>query len=126
MTETDRDTIPIARLARENTEFRKVVRTGRHTQLVLMAIPEAAEIGGEVHDDHDQVLVFVEGSGRAQIGDRASTVQAGDLSFVPAGTWHNFVNTGTEPLKLYTTYSPPEHAPGTDHPSKSDALAEEG
>jgi len=126
MTETEKTTLPILKLAAENTEFRDVVKTCGRMQLVLMAIPEGGEIGGEIHEGHDQVLVFVEGEGRATIGDSTTDVQAGDLSFVPSGAFHNFVNTGTGMLKLYTLYAPPEHAPGTEHMTKAQADADEG
>ena len=125
MPETKKTTLPIVRMAKENTEFREVVYTGDKTQLVLMSVPEGGEIGGEVHEGHDQILVFVEGSGTAKIGEAETPVSEGDLSFVPSGAYHNFVNTGSGPLKLYTTYSPPEHAPGTEHETKAEADAEE-
>lgn len=125
MTETNRTTLPIVEMAKANTEFREVVHTGDKMQIVLMAIPEGGEIGAETHEGHDQVLVFVEGEGRATIGDTETRVKAGDLSFVPASTYHNFVNTGPGMLKLYTAYAPPEHAPGTEHATKAEADAEE-
>lgn len=121
MSETDRLTLPVVALARENDEFRKVLWTGEQTQLVLMAIPEGDEIGGEVHEGHDQLLYFVAGSGVAKIGDTELDVADGDVSIVPSGTFHNFRNTGTGMLKLFTTYSPPEHEPGTEHVTKADA-----
>lgn len=121
MKETDQTTLPIVSLARENDEFRKVLWTGENSQLVLMAIPEGGDIGGEVHEGHDQLLWFVHGEGLAKIGDREERVSAGDMSIVPSGTWHNFRNTGSGMLKLYTTYSPPEHEPGTEHETKLEA-----
>lgn len=121
MSETSKTTLPIVKMAEDNTEFRRVIWTGEQCQLVLMAIAEGDEIGGEVHEGHDQLLWFVEGRGRARIGENEHDVQAGDVSIVPSGTWHNFRNTGSGMLKLYTTYSPPEHEPGTEHPSKDDA-----
>lgn len=121
MSETRNTTIPIVRLAKENDDFRKVIWTGEQCQLVLMAIPEGEEIGGEVHEGHDQLLYFVDGEGLARIGEREEAVKAGDVSIVPSGTWHNFKNTGSGMLRLYTTYSPPEHEPGTEHESKADA-----
>lgn len=126
MSETDRFTLPIAEMARENAEFREVVLTGGEMQIVLMAIPEGGEIGAETHEGHDQMLVFVEGEGIARIGARETRVKAGDMSFVPSGTFHNFVNTGPGMLKLYTAYAPPEHAPGTEHATKAEADAAEG
>jgi mannose-6-phosphate isomerase-like protein (cupin superfamily) len=121
MSETDRLSLAVVDLARENDEFRKVLWTGEKTQLVLMAIPEGGEIGGEVHDGHDQLLYFVAGSGVAKIGETECDVADGYVSIVPSGVFHNFCNTGTGMLKLFTTYSPPEHAPGTEHATKAEA-----
>ncbi|MDI9244679.1 cupin domain-containing protein [Marinobacter sp. CHS3-4] len=125
MKETRRTTLPIVELARQNDEFRQVLWTGDNTQLVLMAIPEGGEIGGEVHEGHDQLLYFVEGEGEATIGEVIAPVKAGDVSIVPSGTFHNFRNIGSGMLKLYTTYCPPEHAPGTEHETKKVADADE-
>ncbi len=75
-----------------------------------MCLEPGQEIGSEVHDDHDQVLVFVEGSGQAILDGHVRSVEANDLTFVPAGVEHNFINTGDRPLRLYTMYAPPEHA----------------
>jgi len=121
MQETEKTTLSIVELARDNDDFRKVIWTGENSQLVLMAVPEAGEIGGEVHEGHDQLLWFVAGQGVAKIGDREEPVKAGDMSIVPSGTWHNFKNTGEGMLKLYTTYSPPEHEPGTEQETKAEA-----
>ena len=125
MPETQNQSLPIVDLARENDEFRKVLWTGDKTQLVLMAIPEGEEIGGEVHEGHDQLLYFVAGSGRAKIGDSESQVSDGDVSIVPSGVFHNFRNTGSGMLKLFTTYSPPEHEPSTEHATKAKAEADD-
>ncbi|MGS2744143.1 cupin domain-containing protein [Halomonas sp. LS-001] len=125
MKEIDKTTLPIVQMAKDNDEFRQVLWTGDNTQLVLMAIPEGGEIGGEVHEGHDQLLYFVEGSGEAKIGDTTVAVEPGDVSIVPSGAFHNFRNTGTAMLKLYTTYCPPEHAPGTEHETKKQADADE-
>jgi len=125
MSETQKMTLPVVDLARENDEFRKVLWTGGKTQLVLMAIPEGGEIGGEVHEGHDQLLYFVSGSGVAKIGDVETTVADGDVSIVPSGSFHNFRNTGSGMLKLFTTYSPPEHEPGTEHATKAQADGDE-
>ncbi len=124
MTETKRTTLPIVQLARDNDEFRKVIWTGEQCQLVMMAIPEGGEIGGEVHEGHDQLLYFVAGAGKARIGDVEADVTDGDVSIVPSGSFHNFRNTGSGMLKLFTTYSPPEHEPGTEHATKREADAE--
>lgn len=125
MSETTRLTLPIVDLARENTEFRRVLWTGEKTQLVLMAIPEGGEIGGEVHEGHDQILYFVAGEGVAKIGETEMQVANGDVSIVPSGMFHNFHNAGHGMLKLYTTYSPPEHDAGTEHATRAEADAEE-
>ena len=111
----------IAALARGNEDFRRVVKTGEHSQVVLMTIQPGSEIGEEVHEDVDQVLVFVEGRGEAVIEGDASPVGPGQLAFVAAGTRHNFRNTGDAPLKLWTVYAPPEHPDGTVHRTKEEA-----
>jgi len=124
MTETQDFTLPVVAQARANDEFRKVLWTGDTTQLVLMAIPEGGEIGGEVHEGHDQLLYFVAGTGVATIGEAETAVADGDVSIVPSGKFHNFRNTGSGMLKLFTTYSPPEHEPGTEHETKAEAEAD--
>ena len=125
MPETRTLSLPVVDLARENDEFRKVLWTGEKTQLVLMAIPEGGEIGGEVHEGHDQLLYFVEGTGMAKIREVECEVVDGDVSIVPSGTFHNFRNTGSGMLKLFTNYSPPEHEPGTEHATKAEAEADD-
>ena len=115
----------IARLATESASFRRVVATGQHAQVVVMSVPAGGEIGEEVHEEVDQVLVFVAGEGEAIVAGDRSAVLPGRLVFVPAGTRHNFVNTGSGDLKLYTVYGPPEHAAGTVHETKADADAAE-
>lgn len=124
MSEVQKLTVPVVDMARENDQFRHVIWTGENAQLVLMAIPEGGEIGGEIHEGHDQLLYFVEGTGLAKIGDAEFEVTNGDVSIVPSGTFHNFRNTGTGMLKLFTTYSPPEHDAGTEHETKAEADAE--
>ncbi|MGZ4119890.1 MAG: cupin domain-containing protein [Actinomycetota bacterium] len=111
--------------AKSNDAFRRVLITGAHSQVVLMTLPPEGEIGEEVHANVDQTLVFVEGEGSAILAGETTRVHAGSLAFVPAGTKHNFVNTGPEPLRLYTVYAPPQHAPGTVHQTKADADAAE-
>ena len=86
-----------------------------------MSIPPGGEIGSEVHKDVDQVLVFVQGEGQAILDGEKSAVSVDRLVHVPAGTLHNFVNTGKTDLRLYTIYAPPEHAPGTIHKTKAEA-----
>jgi mannose-6-phosphate isomerase-like protein (cupin superfamily) len=114
----------IRRLTTENTDFRREILTNQHSQLVLMSIEPGDEIGEETHDV-DQILAFVTGQGEAVLDGRKSRVEEGSLVAVPAGTRHNFINTGNRPLKLYTIYSPPEESPGTLHRTKAEALAAE-
>ena len=95
--------------------------TTERSQLVLMSVGAGEEIGEEVHEGIDQVLAFVEGTGEAVIEGKRTPVGAGSVVVVPAGTRHNFITTGTAPLKLYTVYTPPEHPDGTVHRSKAEA-----
>jgi mannose-6-phosphate isomerase-like protein (cupin superfamily) len=88
-----------------------------------MSIPPGGDIGEEVHDDVDQTLVFVQGEGQAILDGEKSAVAVDRLVHVPAGTRHNFVNTGKVDLRLYTIYAPPEHKPGTIHKTKAEADA---
>jgi mannose-6-phosphate isomerase-like protein (cupin superfamily) len=111
-------------IARENDFFRRTLETGEHAQLVVMTLQPGEEIGEETHDG-DQILFFVDGEGEAVLEGQASPVAEGDYTFVPAGTLHNFVNTGSEPLRIVTTYAPPEHPDGTVHRTKAEADAAE-
>jgi mannose-6-phosphate isomerase-like protein (cupin superfamily) len=113
--------VDIIKLAKANTYFREVVATGPHSQVVVMSIPPGGDIGEEVHDDVDQTLVFVQGEGQAILDGEKSAVAVDRLVHVPAGTRHNFVNTGKVDLRLYTIYAPPEHKPGTIHKTKAEA-----
>jgi mannose-6-phosphate isomerase-like protein (cupin superfamily) len=113
----------IVKLAKANSYFREVLATGPHSQVVVMSIPPGGDIGEEVHDDVDQTLVFVQGEGQAILDGEKSAVAADRLVHVPAGTRHNFVNTGKVDLRLYTIYAPPEHKPGTIHKTKAEADA---
>ena len=115
----------IVSLAKRNRWFREVVATGPHAQVVVMSIPPDGEIGEEVHEAVDQVLAFVEGEGAAILDGERSAVGPDRLVLVPAGTRHNFVNTGSSDLRLYTVYAPPQHAPGTVHRTKAEADADE-
>jgi oxalate decarboxylase/phosphoglucose isomerase-like protein (cupin superfamily) len=90
-----------------------------------MCVNPGEDIGLEVHEGIDQVLFFLEGHGESVLGEHRGLVAPGDVAVVPAGTWHNFVNTGGAPMKLYTVYAPPEHAPGTVHLTKAEAEAAE-
>src|SRR3954465_3855209 len=117
----------IATRAAGSAGFRRGLWTGEHTQLVIMTIPVAGEIGEEVHEV-DQILTFVSGTGKAKVGGQTRNVAQGDLVVVPAGPKHNFTNEGPLPLVLYTVYGPPEHADGAVHKTKEEAdrLEEEG
>jgi len=121
MNNIDQAIVPIVKQALNNDAFRDEVITGKLSQLVLMTIAPGEEIGAEVHDDHDQILVFVEGNGQAVLEGEVREVGTNDLVFVHAGMEHNFINTGDRPLRLYTIYAPPEHPPGTRHDSKAEA-----
>lgn len=114
----------LTQAAMSNSFFRKELFTTERSQIVVMSIEPGDDIGAEVHD-LDQVLVFVSGEGEFQVGNQKGKVQPGDVVVVPAHAEHNFVNTGSEPLKLYTVYAPPEHAPGTVHRTKAEADAAE-
>jgi len=125
MSDIDKAIVPIVKMAMNSDAFRDEVITGKECQVVLMTIQPGEEIGAEVHDDHDQILVFVEGNGQAVLSGQAREVGVNDLVFVHAGTEHNFINTGTRPLRLYTIYAPPEHPAGTRHEDKAEADAAE-
>ena len=111
----------IATVAEQSPDFRRVLWTGKNTQLVIMTIPPGGEIGEEVHEDTDQILTFVSGIGEAIVSGQTRKVTAGDLVVVPAGRKHNFKNAGENPLILYTVYGPPEHADGAVHHTKEEA-----
>ncbi len=115
----------IKKAAKENTNFRKVLYTGPHSQLVVMSIPAGGDIGEEIHPNIDQIFYFVDGDGQAILNDETQNIEEHDVVFVPAGTKHNFKNTGDEDLKLFTVYSPPAHKDGTIHATKADAAKEE-
>lgn len=115
----------------ENENYRTVVWTGRHMQVTLMSIPVGESIGLEVHDENDQFLRIEAGEGRCVMGpaeDQLNFQQdvSDDWSIqVPAGVWHDVINTGSEPLRLYSIYSPVHHAQGRIHPTAEDAEIDE-
>jgi mannose-6-phosphate isomerase-like protein (cupin superfamily) len=113
----------IEKLTTENDLFRKVLYTGQYMQLVLMSLKPGEEIGAEVHEDHDQFFRVEAGSGEVIIDGQTTPIQDDDAIIVPAGARHNVVNTGSEPLKLYTLYGPPEHREGVVHSTKAQADA---
>jgi len=114
----------IEKLTKENDNFRKVLYTGKHLQLVLMTLQVGEEIGAEVHETHDQFFRIEEGKGKVVIDDNTYDVEDDDAVIVPAGARHNVINTGDEPLRLYTLYGPPEHRDGVIHPTKADESEE--
>lgn len=117
----------IEQAAEQNRTFRTALWTGRCLQLTLMSIPEGGDIGAEIHRDTDQVFLIKAGQGIVRIGscrekmNSQRRVGEGDAVFVPAGTWHNLINTGNCPLKLCSVYAPPNHPRGTVHCRKKDA-----
>ena len=113
------DNIAVATIA--NEDFRRVIYTARHLQLVLMTLPPGCDIGEEVHEDRDQFFRFEEGEGELRIDGVAHQIEDDFAIIVPAGARHNVINTGDEPLKLYTLYGPPEHRDGVIHKTKEQA-----
>ncbi|MEA4832746.1 hypothetical protein SDC9_154885 [bioreactor metagenome] len=111
----------------QNKYFRRALWTGEHLQLTLMSIPVNGEIGLEIHPDTDQFLRIEEGTGITVMGDKEDNlpfrkwVYPGYAVFIPAGTWHNLVNMGRTPIKLYSIYAPPQHPRGTVHRTKEEA-----
>lgn len=114
----------IEKLTTGNTDFRRVLYTGKHLQLVLMALKPGEEIGAEVHDTHDQFLRVEQGSGKVTIDGADTPIEDDDVVIVPAGARHNVV-AGPEGMKLYTLYGPPEHRDGVVHASKPAAEADD-
>jgi mannose-6-phosphate isomerase-like protein (cupin superfamily) len=117
--------VNIKEAAKENDFFRKVLFTGSKSQLVLMSLLPGEEIGTEVHEV-DQILYAVEGEGKVVLAGAGRQFGKGEIVFVPADVQHNVINTGDEPMKLFTIYAPPEHAPGTIHRTKVEADLAEG
>lgn len=109
-----------------NSNFRKVLFTGQHAQLVVMSLLPNEDIGMEVHGNVDQFFRFESGEGKVIMNGEETLFKANDVVIVPAGTNHNIINTSaTEPLKLYTIYSPANHPEGTIHATKAEAMAAE-
>lgn len=113
--------------AMNNRNFRSAIWTGTYVQMTLMCIPPCGDVGMEIHPETDQIIRIEYGSGMVIMGkDQCSLscrkrIQRGDVVFVPAGTWHNIVNTGKTFMKLSTVYAPPHHPYGTVHCTKEDA-----
>lgn len=124
--------ININKAAKQNRTFRTALWTGEHLQVTLMSIKVGEDIGLEVHPHVDQFLRIEEGYGVVKMGDEKDKlyfqrhISDDDAIMVPAGTWHNVINTGDKPLKLYSIYAPPNHPFGTVHRTKADAIREEG
>jgi mannose-6-phosphate isomerase-like protein (cupin superfamily) len=115
----------------DNDTFRTVLFTGEHTQLTVMRLAPGEDIGLEAHDDIDQFLRIEQGGARVELGRSEGSIDethdvADDWAIIiPAGIWHNVVNTGDGDLKLYSLYSPAEHPPDTVHRTKAEAEAAE-
>lgn len=115
----------IEELTLANVNFRKVLYTGKHSQLVLMSLKPNEEIGMEVHEENDQFFRFERGEGKCIIDGNESDLRDGMAVVVPAGAQHNIINTsGTEALKLYTIYSPAHHQDGVVRATKVEAVAD--
>lgn len=116
--------IDINKMTKSNDTYRTALWTGKNLQLTVMSIPVGEDIGLEVHPNHDQFLRLEAGTGMVFMGksheelDYRQPVFDDSAIFIPAGTWHNVVNTGNTALKLYSIYSPPAHPPGVIHQTK--------
>nr|WP_269135886.1 cupin domain-containing protein [Sporosarcina cyprini] len=123
--------INIEKAAKQNNAFRKAIWTGENLQVTLMSINVGDDVGLEVHPNVDQFVSIEDGEGYISIGDTRDNlyfrkrVSAKDAIMIPAGKWHNLINTGNRPLKLFTIYAPPEHPFGTIHATKMDAMKAE-
>lgn len=121
--------VNIEEAAKQNSNFRTALWTGCHLQLTLMNIKAGEDIGLEMHPDVDQFIRIEDGQGIVKMGDNKDNldfernVYDNYAIFIPAGKWHNLINTGCQPLKLYSIYAPPEHPHGTVHKTKEDARA---
>lgn len=102
----------IMNAAKANDNFRHVLSTAAHAQVVLMSLTPGENIGKESHDTLDQIFVFVEGTGKAVVNNIEYALNVGDLLYIPAETIHDIINTGKSPLKLFTIYAPPQHKQG--------------
>jgi mannose-6-phosphate isomerase-like protein (cupin superfamily) len=120
-------TADIEKTTLDNDTFRTVLFTGEHTQLTVMRLGPGEDIGREAHHDRDQFLRIEQGRARLELGtaedrvDETHEVEDDWAIIIPAGVWHNVVNTGEGELKLYSLYSPPEHPDGTVHRTKAEA-----
>jgi mannose-6-phosphate isomerase-like protein (cupin superfamily) len=118
-------------ITKQNNTYRTALWTGCHLQVTLMSLKVGEDIGLEIHPNVDQFLRIEQGEGLVLMGDRRDCLDfqervCDDFAImIPAGTWHNVINTGCEPLKLYSIYAPPQHPFGTVHETKADAQASE-
>jgi len=123
--------VDIEKVTKQNNTFRTALWTGKHLQLTLMSIRVGEDIGLEVHPNLDQFVRIEEGRGLVKMGDRKDKLDYqkevyDDFAFIiPAGKWHNLINTGQKPIKLYSIYAPPEHPYGTVHNTKADSEADD-
>lgn len=123
--------VNIEKVTEANNTFRTTLWTGDYLQLTVMSIPPKESIGLEMHNDLDQFIRIEDGKGLVMMGYQPDQltlqqpVSGSDAFIIPAGTWHNLVNTGSSSLKLYSLYAPPQHPFGTVHPTKADAEADE-
>ena len=123
--------INIEKPTKQNNAFRTALWTGNHLQLTLMSINIGEDVGLEIHPELDQFIRIEQGRGLVQMGDSKDSLGFQKRVFdnyailIPAGKWHNIINIGNRPLKLYSIYAPPEHPWGTVHRTKSEALADE-
>jgi mannose-6-phosphate isomerase-like protein (cupin superfamily) len=121
----------IEKAAVQNNTFRTALWTGTHLQVTLMSINPGEDIGVEMHPNVDQFLRVEQGRGLVKMGHSGdnlnlqASVYDDDAIIVPAGTWHNLINTGNTPLKLYSIYAPPQHPRGTVHNTRAEAMAAE-
>lgn len=124
-------TININAATIDNNNFRLALWTGSHLQLTLMSINVGEDIGLEMHPDVDQFIRIERGNAEVTMGDMKDMVsfrenlKDDDIVIIPAGKWHNIINTGNQPLKLYSIYAPANHPHGTVHKTKQDAMAAE-
>ena len=114
----------IERDTKSNNNFRQVIFTARHSQLVLMTLKPGEDIGLETHHEHDQFIRVEAGQGVVRLNGEERQLEDGSAVVIPAGVEHNVINrSDSEALRLYTLYTPPEHPDGTVHRTKQDALA---
>ncbi len=114
----------IIKKTEENTNFRKVLFTGAKSQLVIMNVPAGGEIGKEKHSNVEQTIFFLSGTGKAILDGDETDIGPGDIVVITPGTEHNFINTGTKPLRICTVYAPANHIDGRIHATKLDSDAD--